>query len=253
MIVSIHSFRGGTGKSNTTANIAAQMAAAGYRVGVVDADIQSPGLHVLFGMDESDMGWTLNDFLWQKCGFEDVAHDVTARLGAAVKGQVHLVPSSIDPGDIARILREGYDVAMLSDGLTDFVKTRQLDVLLIDTHPGLNGDTLLSIALSDQLLIVLRPDQQDYQGTKVTVHVARQLEVPGLQLLVNKLPEGLDVGTIRDKVEAAYDCEVAAVIPHNDEMMLYGSQGIFSLTHPEHEISRCYAELAAKILEAKRR
>ena len=41
-IVSIHSFRGGTGKSNSTANLAATVAEAGYRVGIVDTDIQSP-------------------------------------------------------------------------------------------------------------------------------------------------------------------------------------------------------------------
>ena len=49
-IVSIHSFRGGTGKSNTTANLAAILAASGRRVGVIDTDIQSPGIHVLFGL-----------------------------------------------------------------------------------------------------------------------------------------------------------------------------------------------------------
>ena len=62
-IVSIHSFRGGTGKSNTTANVAAKVAIAGKRVGVIDTDIQSPGIHVLFGLDEESMGNTLNDFL----------------------------------------------------------------------------------------------------------------------------------------------------------------------------------------------
>ena len=38
-IVSIHSFRGGTGKSNTTANVAALLASEGRRIGVVDTDI----------------------------------------------------------------------------------------------------------------------------------------------------------------------------------------------------------------------
>ena len=37
-IVSVHSFRGGTGKSNSSANIAAKLAASGKRVGVVDTD-----------------------------------------------------------------------------------------------------------------------------------------------------------------------------------------------------------------------
>jgi cellulose biosynthesis protein BcsQ len=66
-IVSIHSFRGGTGKSNTTANLAAQVALAGKRVGVVDTDIQSPGIHVLFGLNEEKMGRTLNEFLNGDC------------------------------------------------------------------------------------------------------------------------------------------------------------------------------------------
>ncbi|MCK4652104.1 MAG: P-loop NTPase, partial [Methanosarcinales archaeon] len=41
-IVSIHSFRGGTGKSNITANMATYIASKGNRVGVIDTDIQSP-------------------------------------------------------------------------------------------------------------------------------------------------------------------------------------------------------------------
>ena len=63
-ILSIHSFRGGTGKSNTTANVAAVLAQTGKRVGVIDADIQSPGIHVLFGLAGSDVGASLNDFLF---------------------------------------------------------------------------------------------------------------------------------------------------------------------------------------------
>lgn len=54
-IVSIHSFRGGTGKSNIAANLSTLLAAEGRRVGVIDTDIQSPGIHVLFGLDEARM------------------------------------------------------------------------------------------------------------------------------------------------------------------------------------------------------
>ena len=46
-IISIHSFRGGTGKSNLTANLATNVALMGNRVGIVDTDIQSPGIHTL--------------------------------------------------------------------------------------------------------------------------------------------------------------------------------------------------------------
>ena len=85
--ISVHSFRGGTGKSNTSANLAYLCAVRGLKVGVVDTDIQSPGIHVLFGMDEEGMGRTLNDYLWGKCAIEETAYDVTASLGDKVKAK----------------------------------------------------------------------------------------------------------------------------------------------------------------------
>src|SRR5512141_382025 len=75
-IISIHSFRGGTGKSNVTANLASQAAMAGKRVAIVDTDIQSPGIHVLFGLDEASMKQTLNDYLHGKCAITDAAFRV---------------------------------------------------------------------------------------------------------------------------------------------------------------------------------
>lgn len=41
-IIATHSYRGGTGKSNVTANIASELALSGLRVGVVDTDLPSP-------------------------------------------------------------------------------------------------------------------------------------------------------------------------------------------------------------------
>ena len=80
-IVAVHSYRGGTGKSNTTANLAATLARAGRRVGIVDTDIQSPGIHAIFGFDEDSIDRSLNDYLWGNCGIADAAHDVTGIPG----------------------------------------------------------------------------------------------------------------------------------------------------------------------------
>jgi len=104
-IISIHSFRGGTGKSNTTANIAALLAAEGRRVGVVDTDIQSPGIHVLFGLAGAEISRSLNDYLWGKCDIAQTAHDVTPNLGADISGRVFLIPSSIKAGEITGAAR----------------------------------------------------------------------------------------------------------------------------------------------------
>src|SRR5215207_7354372 len=108
-IISVHSFRGGTGKSNTTANVAALLAAQGRRVGVIDTDIQSPGIHVLFGLVGDEVTASLNDFLWHGRDIAEAACDVTPDETTDGPGKIFLIPSSITPGEIARVLREGYD------------------------------------------------------------------------------------------------------------------------------------------------
>ncbi len=248
-IISVHSFRGGTGKSNTTANLAVLLAAEGRRVGVVDTDIQSPGIHVLFGLKDEKLPRALNDYLWGKCKIEQTAHDVTARLDQSIKGKIFLIPSSVEAGEIARILREGYDVGLLNDGFLELASKLKLDVLMIDTHPGINEETLLSITISDALVVIMRPDQQDYQGTGVTVSVARKLEVPRMLIVVNKLPPGFDAAEVKAQVEKTYDCEVAAVLPHSDDMMSLASAGIFALRYPDHPVTQTLKRLAAKLME----
>lgn len=246
-IVSIHSFRGGTGKSNTVANIASLLAAEGLRVGVIDTDILSPGIHVLFGLEEDQMRYSLNDYLWGKCEISQAAYEVTPGREGELAGRVYLIPSSIKPGEIARILREGYDVGMLNDGFRNLINDLDLDLLIIDTHPGLNEETLLSIAISDELVILLRPDSQDYQGTGVTVEVARKLDVPRMTLIVNKTPDVFDENEVRSRVEQAYNCEVAAVLPHSDEMMALASSGIFALHYPDDPVTARLKTVAARL------
>jgi MinD-like ATPase involved in chromosome partitioning or flagellar assembly len=247
-IISVHSFRGGTGKSNTVANITTLLAAGGWRVGVIDTDIQSPGIHILFNLDEREMTRSLNDYLWGKCEIKETAYDVTLRLGTGIRGRVFLIPSSSKAGEIARVLREGYDVGVLNDGFHQLLADLALDALIIDTHPGLNEETLLSIAISDVLAIILRPDRQDYQGTGVTVEVARRLDVPRLLLVVNNVPPTLDLAEVKVRVEQTYDCEVAAVLPHSSKMMSLASEGIFVLRYPDHPMAITLKQLAATLM-----
>jgi septum site-determining protein MinD len=246
-IVSIHSFRGGTGKSNTTANIAAVLAARGRRVGVIDTDIQSPGIHILFGLSGDEITSSLNDYLWQGREIADAAHDVTPQANGGAGGRIFLIPSSTKPGEISRALREGYDAQRLTQGLRRLVDELELDMLLIDTHPGLHEETLLSLVISNTLLIVMRPDQQDYEGTGITVRVARGLEVPRMMLLVNKTPAALDAEAVKAKVEEAYGCGVVSVMPHSDDLMNLASGGIFVLRYPEHPLTAQYETVATSV------
>jgi MinD-like ATPase involved in chromosome partitioning or flagellar assembly len=252
-IISTHSFRGGTGKSNTTANIAVMTAKAGFRVGIIDTDIQSPGIHVLFHVDQNGMQKSLNDYLWGKCRIEEAAYDVTERsIGDLQEGghrpRLFLIPSSLKTGEIARILREGYEVAKLNDGLQDLIHRLQLDYLFIDTHPGVNEETLLSIAVSDTLVLIVRPDQQDFQGTAVAVELARRLDVPEMFIVINKVPAGMDPVALRVQVEGMYRADVAAVLPLSVEMARTASGDIFCNRFPDHPLTRELKAVVKRII-----
>ena len=243
-IVSVHSFRGGTGKSNLVANLATTIMLQGKRVGIIDTDIQSPGIHILFSLDSERINFTLNDYLWEKCHIKDAAYDVTdilkyqARSINYKQGSIFLIPSSIKVGEISRILREGYDILRLTEGIQDIITCLNLDYLLIDTHPGLNEETLISIGISDTLVIILRPDSQDFQGTAVTVDVARKLGVAKMLLLVNKALPTFDFTDLQQQIEKNYNAQVVGVLPLSEEMAQLGSRGVFCLNHPEHSISQ---------------
>ncbi len=256
-IVSIHSFRGGTGKSNTTANLAAQVAMTGKRVGVVDTDIQSPGIHVLFGLDEDKMGKTMNDFLHGKATIREIGFSVgdnpvggEGRAKLAGKN-LWLFPSSIRGREISQILREGIDFNLLNEGLQTTITEFDLDYLFIDTHPGLNEETLLSIATSDILIILLRPDNQDIQGTSVTVDIARSLDVPNLFLLVNKALPKYDFAKIKKDIEREFNAPVTGVLPLTFDMADNASQDLFSLRYPDHEWSRALQSVVEAVLSVK--
>jgi MinD-like ATPase involved in chromosome partitioning or flagellar assembly len=246
-IVSIHSFRGGTGKSNLTANLASLVALEGKRVAVVDTDIQSPGIHMPFALAEERVEFALNHFIWGECEIEKAAYDVSNMLPRA-GGPLYLVPSSMKISDIGRILKEGYDVRLLNDGFEALIEKLSLDYLFVDTHPGVNEETLLSIAISDTLVLILRPDQQDYQGTAVTVELARKLDVPDMMLVINKALPSMNFAELRAKAEAIYRVPVAAVLPLTPELVQLASSGLLSILFPELEASCEMRKVAERIL-----
>jgi MinD-like ATPase involved in chromosome partitioning or flagellar assembly len=259
-VVVIHSFRGGTGKTNTVANTAVCIASKGKRIGIVDTDIQSPGIHVLFGFEPDMIKHSLNDYLWNKCTINDAAYDVTekfaeledkAKVGRILRadvGKIFLIPSSMNLSEITKILKEGYEVSHLNEGLSDAIKKLSLDYLFIDTHPGIGEETLLSLAISDISLIMMRPDSQDYQGTRVTLEVCRRLGVSNLFLVINRVLASYDFEKVKADVEKTYQCPVAAVLPNSDDLTENASVGIFYLKHPEHPFSKGIEQIAYRVM-----
>lgn len=244
----IHSFREGVGRSNIAANMSFLLAAHGQRVGIVDTDTKSPTIDSLFGIKIDELNYSFNDYLQGKCEIEQAAHDITASLNTSLTGQLFLIPANIRVGEPVRVLNDTQDVHLLNTGCKRLTDILQLDALVIDTQSGVNKEALVSITISDILVIILRLDQRDYQGTSVTVDVVRQLSIPRVVLMVNEAPESFDFDQVKERIEQAYNCEVAAIFPHVDEMMALANSDIFALRHPYHPLTTLLKEAVANLM-----
>jgi MinD-like ATPase involved in chromosome partitioning or flagellar assembly len=251
-ILSIHSFRGGTGKSNLSANLATVLAMDGRRVAIIDTDLASPGVHVLFGFAPTAAQHTLNDHLEGAVPIRDCAHDVTPAEVRRAQGHLWLVPAAMNSDRIARLLREGYEVEKLNDALFELAELLKLDVIVIDTHPGINEETLLSTAIADCLLMVMRPDGQDYLGTAVAVEVAQRLDVPAIRMVINKLPTYFDAQQVSDRVSSSYHVPIGALLPLCDELLTLASGDLAVLRFVDHPwsegVRRLAQDLAVSVL-----
>jgi septum site-determining protein MinD len=80
------------------------------------------------------------------------------------------------------------------------------------------------------------------------VEVARKLSVPRLLLIVNKVPTMFDLNHVKAQVEQTYKADVAATLPHSDEMMVLASAGIFALHYPDHPVTTALKQVAAMLV-----
>ena len=142
----------------------------------------------------------------------DCVHEVTPDPVRSSKGHIFLLPASLDSDRIARLLREGYQVEKLNDAMFAIADDLKLDFVLVDTHPGINEETLLSAAIADHLIMVMRPDSQDYLGTAVAIEVAQRLDVMNIQLVMNKLPSQFSRDEVRLRMQESYEVSIGAIL-----------------------------------------
>ena len=246
-----HSFKGGTGKSSFAANLAVTLAFKGLRVGIADLDFKGPGLATMFEMDEGEMVFKLNDFLAGRCQAMSCVINLTERLNIK-NGDLFFMPASLKMEDILGIYKVGYEVDELAVGLMGVMGELELDLLLVDTHPGLDDDTLLAMLVGDAILVLTRLDRQDYVGTAVSLKVLKRLGYGMLKkpvyLIVNNVPPMYDREEIVEEFERVYGQPVIAVVPFYMEFLAEEGKGIFCLKHPSHPFSIMTTEISEKLL-----
>ncbi|HZY93674.1 MAG TPA: MinD/ParA family protein [Candidatus Bathyarchaeia archaeon] len=189
-VIAVHSFKGGTGKTTLTANLAATLA-LNHRVGVMDLDLSGPGLHVIFGLKKGEVKATLTDVFLGDANPSDVILDLTPRF-PRLKGGLFFCPASNKVEDMLRLLKAGLEVSLFQDTLQKVGEQCNLDYIIVDTHPGVENDTVLAMGCCDALVLVSRVDQQDLFGTAVMVLLAETFEKPTF-LTLNMVPPGVRI------------------------------------------------------------
>jgi ATP-binding protein involved in chromosome partitioning len=125
-VLAISSGKGGVGKSTVSANLAAALAAAGYRVGLMDADVYGPNIPRMFGAE----------------GKPEVIQGKIQPLEA--HGVKLMSLGFIVERDAPAIWRGPIIMKIIGQFLKD-VAWGQLDYFLVDLPPG-TGDAQLSLA-----------------------------------------------------------------------------------------------------------
>ena len=233
-LIGIHSVRGGSGKTTLSSNLAYLAARSGARVGLLDADLMAPALHVVLGVGTKRILHSVSEFVKGQCDIGEVPIDLTHELGLDGRGSLHFLPASTDLQTVASLLFDGYDVARLERHLLRLAADLDLDYLIFDTHLGFNRETLLSLAIANTVVVLLRPDGQDSLGSAVLVQTARKLGVPACVLVPNMVATSVPPDELAEKIEKALGAPVAGVLHWCGELVEAGARSLFAMDHPEH-------------------
>ena len=86
----------------------------------------------------------------------------------------------------------------------------------------------------------------------MTVSVAQRLKVPEIQLVVNKVPSTYDQSDVKSKVQATYQCEVAALLPLSMDVAQNASSGLFCLDYPDQPFSMGVRQVAERLIRSSK-
>ncbi len=252
-IIAIHSYKGGTGKTLLTVNLAATYAKRGKRVCVLDLDFRAPSLQSIFKLNGSE--YWLNDYLNGACEIKKVLLDYTSQCKCSGTMLVGLAnPATEALRDISSKDRK-WEMRALGRLLSlknTLLNDMELDYLLFDTSPGLQYSSINAIVSADVVLVVSTIDTSDIEGTKRMTHELYDLFEKKTAILMNKVPiEFLSTSVERDSVykrfENTHTLPVLKIIPCFCDVLQAGGTKIFARDDADHPFTKHLQEIATKI------
>ena len=226
--IMVMSGKGGVGKTTVAVNLALTLAAKGYEVGIMDADIHGPNVPKMLGIEDERPRVS-----------EEGITPVFVPPRLKVMSLAFLLADKNTPVVWRGPLKMGAIKQFLSD-----VFWGDLDCLIIDLPPG-TGDEPLSVAQLipeiDGAIIVTTPQDVALLDSRKSVNFAKELGMPVIGIIENmsgfkcpKCGEAIDLFKIGGGKRAASDMSVPFLgrIPIEVMIVLSGDSGIpFVLEH----------------------
>jgi ATP-binding protein involved in chromosome partitioning len=170
--IMVMSGKGGVGKSTVAANLAAQLALKGFKVGLLDSDIHGPSIPKMFGIEDTR---------------PEVDEKGIVPVPVTENLKVMSIALLLEDKDSPVIWRGPAKMAAIKQFLED-VSWGKLDYLIVDLPPG-TGDEPLSIAQLiekiDGAVVVTTPQDMALVSVRKSITFAHMLKVPVIGIVEN--------------------------------------------------------------------
>ncbi len=230
-IIGVVSLKGGVGKTSVVASLGSAFSEIGKKVLLVDGNLSSPSLGLHFNILSPEK--TLHHVLNMTAHPKEAIYDY---------GKFHVMPSSIF---------EKIEVNPLK--LKDRIRNlrRSYDVILVDSSPSLNEETLAVMLASDEILVVTTPDHPTLSATIKAVKLAKQRGTPISGLILNKVHNKNFEVSLKD-VEETLGLPVLAVLPYDINVLKsLANMESYTIARPNSKGSIEYKKLAATLVGEK--
>lgn len=252
-IVAFHSYKGGTGKTLFSINLATTYANRGKKVCLLDLDFRAPSLHAAFKTDGSE--YWLNDYLNGICEIEKVMIDLSERHpreGTLLVGLANPATEAIREMSAKDRKWEMKALGRLLSLKTSILNDLEFDYVILDTSPGLQYSSINAIVSADVALVVTGMDASDRAGTRRMVMELYDLFEKKAGILANKVPADIIASEgarrkMRMQLKAIYGLPIVDIIPCFCDILRAGGTYIFTDEMPEHPFTKILDRTATKI------